>query len=215
MPPKIPLSCCQPRSKLQAQGGVGLLLKQDSIPLSCPPSRPTHRSPPSSHPRLRIYGLSLSAAGNHGKPLREASGWSLVSPRLQCGLGWERGAAETAEGAAAGQGGEGPATPAATSASALSVLHTAMQTLSLPPLYRWAHWGQVVGGQPPRSHTEEPANFSAGTLKSNLIHCLHPQLLLSEGFRVSKGVAGPLRRWPTRVMSEFSLRSQPLLALLW
>lgn len=35
----------------------------------------------------------MQAAGNHGKLLREASGWSLVSPRLQCGrflLGWRR-----------------------------------------------------------------------------------------------------------------------------
>lgn len=40
--------------------------------------------PPSHHPGRRIYGLSLQAAGNHGKLLREASGWSLVSPRLQC-----------------------------------------------------------------------------------------------------------------------------------
>ena len=94
MPLKIPLSSCQPRSKLQARGGVGLLLKQDSIPLSCPPSHPTHGFPPSYHPGHRIYGLSLQAAGNHGKLLREASGWSLVSPRLQCGrflLGWETG----------------------------------------------------------------------------------------------------------------------------
>ena len=82
MPLKIPLSSCQPRSKLQARRGVGLLLKQDSIPLSCPPSHPTHGFPPSYHPGLRIYGLPLQAAGNHGKLLREASGWSLVSPRL-------------------------------------------------------------------------------------------------------------------------------------
>lgn len=46
MPLNIPLSSCQPRSKLQARGGVGLLLKQDSIPLSCPPSRPPRGSPP-------------------------------------------------------------------------------------------------------------------------------------------------------------------------
>lgn len=71
MPLKILLSSCQPRSKLQARGGVGILLKQDSIPLSCPPSRPTHGFPPPAT-RFRIYGLSSSAAGNHGELLREA-----------------------------------------------------------------------------------------------------------------------------------------------
>lgn len=78
----IPLSSCQPRSKLQARGGVGLLLKQDSIPLSCPPSRPPTWLTPSPS-LLRIYGLSLQAAGNHGRLLGEAVGWSLGSPRLQ------------------------------------------------------------------------------------------------------------------------------------
>lgn len=88
---------------------MGLLLKQDSIPLSCPTSHPTHGFSPSRHPRLRIYGLSLQAAGNHGKLLREASGWSLVSPRLQCSPflpGWGRGEAKTVEGVSGGRGRE-------------------------------------------------------------------------------------------------------------
>lgn len=68
--------------------------------LAAPSSHPAHGFLPSYHPRLRIYGLSLQAAGSHGKLLREASGWRLVSPSLQCGrflLEWERGEAKTAE----------------------------------------------------------------------------------------------------------------------
>lgn len=50
----IPLSSCQPRSKLQARGGVGLLLKQDSIPLSCPLLFPVRLLP--AH---RLFSTSL------------------------------------------------------------------------------------------------------------------------------------------------------------
>lgn len=84
IPLNIPLSSCQPRSKLQARGGVGLLLKQDSIPLSCPPSRPPRGSPSPSP--LRIYGPSLPAAGNHGRLLGEAAGWSLWQPQASASL---------------------------------------------------------------------------------------------------------------------------------
>lgn len=84
IPLNILLSSCQPRSKLQARGGVGLLLKQDSIPLSCPPSRPPWFPPPPARSGFMALPCRqlVTMAGSLGRLQAGAFG----SPRLQ--LAW-------------------------------------------------------------------------------------------------------------------------------